>query len=145
MDARSLTDYRRIADVPSGATLVDYSEDNSVIDEAGALVHVITPAEEKRGVMYDGTVPLMRDGEECRPWLRGVYFAVRNLGYAVHAWGTNTKVTYRIRQQLTKTNKRAVSQGEAPPIESAFIKKVSSKSCRRGMGTTYSRLQVVMR
>jgi hypothetical protein len=132
-------DYKKIEDAPAGATLVQSTHD-SVAHLAKALVCVVTRAEEAAGLMYDRREPFVVDGRMYWPPMRGHYFEVAGLGYAVHAWATAAGVTQRMRRLMRTVNARV---GEEV-IPAAEIAKLSSKSHRIAMATLLARKGVPM-
>ena len=122
--------YRKIKDVPPGATLVA-SDVQSQALRARTLVLVVTRAQEAAGLFYNGSVPFIVNGRAYRPPCRGVYFEVAGSGYAVHAWASAGGVTHRMRQQMRLANRRS-EQEVIPEVE---IKELSSKSHRIAMAT----------
>ena len=132
-------DYKKIEDVPAGATLVR-SERASVAELAKPLVCVVTRAEEAAGLMYDRREPFVVEGRMLWPPMRGRYFEVAGLGYAVHAWANAKGVTHRMRRLMRTVNARA-GEELIPPAE---INKLSSKSHRIAMATLLARKGVPM-
>lgn len=132
-------DYKKIEHVPAGATLVK-SDSASVAERAKPLVCVVSRAEEAAGLMYDRREPFVVSGRMYWPPMRGHYFEVAGLGYAVHAWATAAGVTYRMRKLMRTVNVRA---GEER-IPEAEIAKLSSKSHRIAMATLLARKGVPM-
>ena len=122
--------YKKIADVPSGATLVA-SDSASEAQKAKALVMVVTRAQEAAGLMYDRSVPFVINGRAYQPPCRGVWFEIPGMGYAVHAWASAAGVTHRIRMRMQAANRRSPTE----VIPEATIKRLSSKSHRIAMAT----------
>jgi hypothetical protein len=130
LDCPVFSTVLRIAQIPSGATLVR-SETGSACGLASAYVLVISQEQEARGVIYNRTVPFVFQGKEFRPPCRGTWFEVAGKGYAVHAFGAAAGVTHKMRQLMHKTNKRV---GGA--ILENDINTISSRSLRITMATT---------
>jgi len=69
-----------------------------------------------------------------------VWFEVAGKGYAVHAWGSASGVTWRMRKMMHKVNERAADV----VVPEETIEKLSSKSCRIAMMTLLTRAEVPM-
>ena len=127
--------YRRIEELPAGATLVKCDDAVSASSKAKSLVLVVTREQEAQGIFYDRSLPFTCHGRRWRPPCMGTWFEVAGAGYAVHAWGSAQGVTYRMRRMLYKANARAGIDLVPPET----IEQLSSKSCRIAMATLMDR------
>ena len=130
--------YRRVKDVPAGATLRRLAT-GSVSCQAGRLVCVVTWEQECQGMMYDRSHPFVVNGKMFWPAPRGLWVEKEG-GYAVFAWATANGVTHRFRKQLRLTNRRAGKE----VISEAEIAQSSSKTFRITMATLLARYGVPM-
>jgi hypothetical protein len=135
-------DYRKLSELPSGATLVMSERDSQV--EGGVvdnkLVCVVTAEQERAGYHYDRSHPFVVNGKMYWPPVRGIYKEAAGKGYAVRAFADANGVTARVRKQMKLTNHRK----GAEVISTEVIARTSSKTMRITAATMLSRKGVPM-